>query len=189
MTRCERGITLTEMVVVVAILATSIGLVRVGIKFLNTVARQKAVAEAQQETEGILYAINREIRNSAGVLVVSSDTLRLRVFDFHRFGYNDPNIASAINLGTVTYRYQESNGDHYLLRIREMPGQLTNVRPLMKNRIGTPSVNSPLFVGDPANGPPFDKVDVALSIQFPLLRGSSFTYRTEVMIRSLGNSN
>jgi len=81
----QHGFTLTEMIMVTAILAVTF-LLTVGlIRLLNGTSRQKALIEAQRAAQIVFYDMIKEIKNAQQILKVENGRLVLRSYNYGRF--------------------------------------------------------------------------------------------------------
>lgn len=157
-----RGITLTELAVVIAILSIAVFLTKIGVDFFNNLLRQQSLIQAQRDTQRIIYDIGREIRNSPKVLQVaeqnsneSGTILQLNSLDAGRWGFgptfnksgqvtnqqNVNNLFDPVNIGTVTYQYINDGTASYLKRtavFRAGLSAVTNEKKLLLNIIDDP---------------------------------------------------
>src|SRR5258706_11693745 len=112
------GVTLIELLVSVGILVAVSSVLAVGIRFVNSLLRQKAASEIEQNAQLVLYEMTRDIRNAKSIVSITGDTLVINSFNFN-LGY-DVSISSAIlqsvNIGTITFQFTQSGNNSWVER-------------------------------------------------------------------------
>ena len=135
----NRGFTLTELLISVAIFVTAMALIQSGIKLINDLTKQKVRMEAHTEAERALFMIHRDILNARAIissgtvddcptLCVAPQKLQLAVrnyadgFDFNtnsKLFSTDP-----VDIGTITYEAKLVDNIAVLQRTVDLPGTI-----------------------------------------------------------------
>lgn len=197
-----RGVTLVEVLVVVAIISSVYFMAKVGIVLLNNLMQTSATTRMQQETQMVLYNITKEVRNCNKIVQASSDTLKIQVFNT-KSGYSletNPGIFDTINIGTITYTYVKSGSDSYLKKTIKYPGFPTDEKWLLRNLLLQPDTTDYMFnVCDsifilestcPLHGQtgypvePFEAVDVRFKMSPSFTKNATVLYSAKEMRRS-----
>lgn len=186
------GITLIELVIGMAILGTTILMVRMGIGFLMTIFTQTASVQSQRDAEIVLYDIAKEVRNAKAILAISSGTLTLRSLDTS-LGYDSDTspIFSEVNIGSTTYQYVNDGTATYLKRTKSFGG-INQEKPFLKGVLLEPGADHFLFRPmssfpgvDPWNlQAPYDGVEIMLEVAIPGSESKPKVFRTQVIKRS-----
>jgi prepilin-type N-terminal cleavage/methylation domain-containing protein len=195
----RKGVSLVEMLIVVAILGIGIFMVRVVADLINGFFQNSATAQVQREVQTTLFTITKDIRNCTDILWVSSDTLRLRMIDT-RSGYDttvNTNLFNTAFMSTMTYQYRQENGESYIQRTIALPGAAPDEKKLMKNLLVAPQWPDYVFNGcsesdflnqnqcPPNTGMANPRgVDIRLTVSFLFIRNSQRTYTVRSMRRS-----
>lgn len=197
----RKGVSLVEIIIVLAILGVGIFMVKVVADLVNGFFQNSATAQVQRDVQNTLFNITKDIRNCTRILWVSSDTLRMQMIDT-RNGYDTSNPLAAnlfdpAFMSTMTYRYVQNNGESYIQRTIEIPGALPDEKLLMKNLLVVPVTPDYVFNGcdevaflnqnqcPPNLGMANPRgVDIRLSVSPLFIRNSQRTYTARAMRRS-----
>ena len=180
----SKGVTITELVITLAVMGVVIMACRSGITFLNAIARQKKTIEIRLISETTFFNIVRDIRNAHSIIEASPTRLVLRQYDFKNFSPASPEMFQAVNIGTTTYEVQTENNQTFLLRKIEIPfGETVQSNQLLKGLLIPADAENYLFKGGPNENPPFDKVEVLMRLNAPWAGDQNIEYREVVRRR------
>lgn len=147
--KTHSGVTLIEILVVVAILGVAIFLLKVVVNVVTGFAQNSASVQIQRDVQGVLYDINRDVRNCKTIVKASTDTIQMRMVNT-RLGYSatvNPNLFDNVNLATMTYQYIDTGVDSYIKRTIQYPGLATDEKILLKNVLVKPVAPDYIFNG------------------------------------------
>lgn len=185
----NRGVTLTEMIIVSVIIVIAISLTKVGIDLANNFFREFSTVTAKQQMQSTVYNLVREVRNCNTFVNISSDTLSFTVFNSSN-GYDtdqNPHLFDAVNLGTVTYQFTEGPGRTYLRRRLWENDALRTDQTLLVNVLVEPDLAHPMFEPEPNDGTPLKNIFTVVA-HFKIRIGSSkyapFAYDAQIMRRT-----
>jgi prepilin-type N-terminal cleavage/methylation domain-containing protein len=118
----RRGVTLTEMMVAIAIMGLTFGLAKMGVDWMVALGRQRILLNAQWTGQVTLYEITRNIRNCSQIVNISSGSLTLAVFrPADTGGWSDPAFVVTRATGTLVYSYVQADGETFLQRSYTFP--------------------------------------------------------------------
>lgn len=197
----KKGMTLVEVLIVLAILGVSIFIVRVVVDLLTGLFQSSATVVAQRDVQQVLYEITKDIRNAKDIIFASSGTLILEMYDAHgQYRLVDnPTLFQSSNVGRLTYRYEKVGDESYLKRISDFPSRGLDEKKWLRNMLVEPDMNDYLFnacteldfmtgTRCPPNSLPSGDdivaVDVRLTVSPLYIKNSSVTYTSSVMRRS-----
>ena len=155
----NKGVTLSELALGVAILSISAMALVAGSRMVAKIQRQILLASIHREVQTELYAISKSVRNAQKLEVISYDTLRLKVFNTKQ-GYDTaivPNFFMPANLGTVTFQYIVTPEGGYLKRTDTFNG-ISKDRILLKNILVPATLAEPIFTA--LSVEPYDAVQI-----------------------------
>ncbi len=190
----KRGFTLTEMMIVVAILGLALMMARVGINIFNSVMWQKTLVEGQRDAQTVIYAIAKEIRNCQSIVGVSdvnsdgiNDGLTLLEFDFAKYGFDQTqmnNLRNPNNLLMVEYGYIEDGSNRFLQKTikRNSDKVVISQQKFLRNLIVAPTVQHPIFSDTNTRGA--DAVLISLQISPIGYKGKPIISYVEAMKRT-----
>lgn len=200
----RRGVTLTEVLIIIAILGTLFLLSRVGIQLLTTMMQASAVARVQQEAQTALYEITKDVRNSVGIIQASSTTLRLSMITTSQ-GYDvtsNSQLFSVVNISTLTYRFESSAGSTCLRKILAKDNVVLDDKKLLKNLLLTPDATNYMFnvcdrggilmdlcppegtIGHPTDPQQYYGVDIRFSMSPLFVKDNNVVYSAKEIRRS-----
>jgi prepilin-type N-terminal cleavage/methylation domain-containing protein len=187
-----RGVTLIEVLVVVAVLGSVLAIMSGGTNLLNAFLHQWSWVENQRQAQLQLYSVTKDIRNSIEIVNVSSmtSTLVLRTYDFRR-SYDSADAANIFNVepGTITYQYSGlTSTDTYLSRSTQFPGDPQYTKRLLRNLLLPPGTAYAMFSPYPVGATaPYDAVEVTLVMGRGFLSASPRRYEAIALKRSREN--
>lgn len=181
----RRGVSLTEVLIVMVVLGILIGLVKIGMDYLGSVFRMGSNIEVEREAHVALYQISRDIRNSSSIVDIQPDKLVLRVFDYRKgFDTADTLFFKNVNIGTITYQFKHAGGKTYLNR-RVKFTDFQQDRKILVDAFKEPDADNYIFKpGGGVTAPPYDSVEIVFRVSSPSKWGRNRVYTIEAMKRA-----
>lgn len=192
----ERGLTLVEILITVAIIGIVFSMSAAAIRFVNTISREKLLIEGQRDAEVLLYDITKEVRDAKKIVAVSSGTLTLQIYNLTAgYDINANNFANPNNLETLIYEYRLDRGVPVINRRRYAStasgGGLRDSKFFLRNLIepDDPSTSGTLEriftpAPDPTITEDFDLVNVTLRIRPRAFEAVPRIFQGQVMVRA-----
>lgn len=118
----HRGITLTECIIAVGILAMVMGMAKMGVDWMVAVGRQRVLSNAQWSGQVALYEITRSIRNCKRIVLIAPGRLELEVYRPQEVGgFSDPKKVVEEDPGNLVYEFVRNGKDTFLKRTYTFP--------------------------------------------------------------------
>jgi hypothetical protein len=197
----RKGVSVVEVCMVTAVVVIVVALMKGGIEYIGGFSKQRELMQVQRDEQITLYQVARDVRNSVGIVDLSTYTLVLLVND-NRRGYDvdkSPDFFKEIHIGTVTYQYNSDSSGSYLLRKAEFnnvdnSGNVTSVykveRKLIENLLqpedpSTPGIDQMFKPFPEGTSAPFRGVTVVFRFGGNFLNRTPKTYKVDVLMRSM----
>jgi hypothetical protein len=144
------GVTLTEVIIMAFLLVILAMLTNISLRILHGFEREGSRIQSTRDASVFLYNLSLEVRNSKGIIYMSSDTLTFNSYDFSQ-GYDydpsDPSKSSILfnetKLSTVTYKCIQQNfgaqGNLVTLQKQSVSGGTVSTKYYFKGEIVMPN--------------------------------------------------
>jgi prepilin-type N-terminal cleavage/methylation domain-containing protein len=179
------GVTLVELMMVVALMGLVALMARTGLKIANDAANQQSLSVTSQQAQTALYGIVRDVRNARRIVSISSDTLVLEMFD-NRLGYGSDSLFDPTTFGTATYSYQTDATGGCVRRVLTFPSH-SDQRDMLKNLIIPPTSTDFIFQAYDGGALASNIVNIALRVKPPVGNSAVHDYQALAMCRTRTN--
>jgi prepilin-type N-terminal cleavage/methylation domain-containing protein len=143
--KSSKGVTLAELMVVVAILVVAVSLTKLGVDWMVSIGRQRVLLEAQWKAQVSLYEITRNVRNCKQIVAISPGRLELAVFRPRETdGFSNPAFVVTAATGTLIYEFKTDGSLTFLEKTYTTPAATLVSRELV-NVLEAPSADLWMF--------------------------------------------
>lgn len=203
----NRGVTIVELMIALAVVGITVVLGATGVKFVNGLSRQKVISESDRDAQLVLYQIARDIRSCESIyqinnqfksvvftgtppavnISVDQQRLILNGFDYsqtHDIRVNPNLFTPSLNGITISYEYKTA-GSGYLERTYRVGTTTTTKQQFLAGALKPDSTTNAIF--RPANevsNSSFTAVEVFFRIQPAIVKNDAKIYSTVVGLRN-----